>query len=153
MGLAANILRQIDSPALQPAERARLRCQLAKQMEEAGNYEAAREAMGELWQRIGERPQVSGLDEDAAAEVLLRVGSLTGWIGAAHQVEGAQEIAKDLISESAARFEAVQETEKVAEAYVDLAICYWREGAFDEAHVTLQEVLGKLAVKESEQRA
>lgn len=153
MGLTANILRQIDSPALQPAERARLRCQLAKQMEEAGNYEAAREAMGELWQRIGEHPQVSGLDEEAAAEVLLRVGTLTGWIGSANQIEGAQEIAKDLISESASRFEALQKTEKVAEAYVDLAICYWREGAFDEAHVTLQEVLVKLAAQDSEQRA
>src|SRR3954465_7677911 len=153
MTLATQILRQIDSPSLQPAERARLRCQLAKQLEDVGNYEAAREAMGELWQRIGERPQLSGLDESTAAEVLLRAGAITGWIGSSHQIEGAQEIAKDLISESASGFTALRETEKVAEAYVDLAICYWREGAFDEAHVTLQEVLGRLAAKESEQRA
>lgn len=153
MALTSNILRQIDDPKVQPAERARLRCQLAKQMEEAGNYEGAREALGELWQRIGDRPQTDGLDESTAAEVLLRAGAITGWIGSANQIEGAQEIAKDLISESAAKFEALHEAEKAAEAYVDLAICYWREGAFDEARVTLQEVLGRLAGKDSEQRA
>lgn len=153
MSLASQLLRQIDSSTLDYAERALLRCQLAKELEDAGNYEAARAAMGELWQRIGERPQLDRLDQRAAAEVLLRAGSLSGWIGSANQLEGAQEIAKDLITESATIFEALQETEKVAEAHVDLSICYWREGAFDEARVTLQQVLSRLADKDSEQKA
>jgi transcriptional regulator with PAS, ATPase and Fis domain len=153
MNLASQLLRQIDSPALNHAERARLRCQLAKELEDSGNYEVARTTMGELWQRIGERPQLEGLDQRTAAEVLLRAGSLSGWIGSANQLEGAQEIAKGLISESATIFQALQETEKVAEAYVDLAICYWREGAFDEARVTLREVLNRFADKDGEQKA
>lgn len=153
MGLAIQLHRQIDDPTLSRAERARLRCQLAKELEEAGNYEAARSAMGELWQRVGDRPQVGDLDQHTAATVLLRAGSLSGWIGSDKQIEGAQEIAKDLISESAAIFEALQEVERVAEARIDLAICYWREGAFDEARVTLQEVQSLLADKTSEQRA
>jgi transcriptional regulator with PAS, ATPase and Fis domain len=134
-------------------ERARLRCQLAKELEDSGNYEAARTAMSDLWQRIGERPQVDGLDQHTTAEVLLRAGSLTGWIGSANQIEGAQEIAKDLISESITTFESLQEIEKVAEAYIDLSICYWREGAFDESRVTLRGVLSRLADKDSEQKA
>lgn len=152
MDLRVKFLRQVDDPSLDRAERARLRCRAAKGLEDSGSYEAAREAMGELWQRIGERPAVGGLDAVTAAEVLLRAGSLTGWIGSANQVDGAQEVAKDLISESAAIFESLGETEKQAEAYVDLAICYWREGAFDEARVTLQEVVGRLAPERSEQR-
>jgi DNA-binding NtrC family response regulator len=153
MTLAAQLLRQIDNPALNLTERAQLRCQLAKELEDSGNYEGARAAMGELWRRVGERPQLDGLERHAVAEVLLRAGSLTGWIGSSRQIEGAQEIAKDLISESAAIFEALEDTEKAAEAYIDLSICYWREGAFDEARVTLREVLGRLAHQESEQRA
>jgi DNA-binding NtrC family response regulator len=153
MSLAFQLLRQIDNPALSHMQRALLRCQLAKELEDSGNFEAARDAMGELWGRIGERPQLAGLDERAAAEVLLRTGSLTGWIGSANQIDGAQEKAKDLISESAAAFEAMADVEKVAEAYIDLAICYWREGAFAEARLTLQEVLTRLADKESEQKA
>ena len=153
MSLASQLLRQIDNPALSLTERAQLRCQLAKDFEDSGNYEGARSALGELWQRVGERPQLAGLEQRTAAEVLLRAGSLTGWIGSSRQIEGAQEIAKDLISESASIFDALEETEKAAEAYVDLSICYWREGAFDEARVTLREVLGRLANQESEQRA
>jgi two-component system response regulator HydG len=153
MALASQLLRQIDNPTLDHAARARLRCQLAKELEDSGNYEAARAAMGELWQRVGQRPQLDGLDRHTAAEVLLRAGTLSGWVGSANQVEGAQEVAKDLINESATAFELLQETEKVAEARIDLAICYWREGAFDEARVTLQEVLNRLADSKSEQKA
>ncbi|MDT4895536.1 MAG: two-component system, NtrC family, response regulator AtoC [Acidobacteriota bacterium] len=153
MNLASQLLRQIDNPGLDLTERARLRCQLAKELEDSGNYEAARNALGEFWRRIGERPQIDGLDQPTASEVLLRVGSLTGWIGSANQVDGAQEIAKNLITESVTIFEALQESEKAAEAYIDLAICYGREGAFDEARVTLREVLNLLANKSSEQKA
>src|SRR4051794_40693515 len=154
MGLASQLLRQIDNPALDLTEQARLRCQLAKNLEDSGSYEAAREAMGELWQRVGEHPRLDGLDRHTAAEVLLRAGALSGWIGSANQIEGAQELAKDLITESATIFEELQETEKLAEAYIDLAICYWREGAFDEARATLQDVLqNRLAGSDGEQKA
>jgi transcriptional regulator with PAS, ATPase and Fis domain len=153
MNLTSQSLRRIDSRSLNFTEQALLRCQLAKELEDSGNYEAAREAMGEFWQRIGKQPQIKGLDQRAAAEVLLRAGSLSGWIGSTNQIDGAQETAKDLISQSAAIFESLQEMEKVAEAHIDLAICYWREGAFDEARVTLREVLSRLVGKDSEQKA
>jgi DNA-binding NtrC family response regulator/predicted negative regulator of RcsB-dependent stress response len=152
MNLASQLFRQVDDPSLNQAERAQLRCQFAKELEDSGNYEAARKAMGGFWQRIGDRPHLDGLDQHVTAEVLLRAGALSGWIGSANQIEGAQEIAKDLISESAALFETLQETEKVAEAHIDLAICYWREGAFDEARLTLREVLSRLGDKDSEQK-
>lgn len=153
MDLASHLLQLLDNPALGSIEQAQLRCLLAKELEEAGDYEAARRAMGGLWQRIGERPRLDSLDQRTAAEVLLRAGTLSGWIGSASQVEGAQEIAKDLISESATIFQSLGETEKTAEAHIDLAICYWREGAFDEARVTLGEALGRLAEKDVELRA
>jgi DNA-binding NtrC family response regulator len=153
MNLPSQLLKQVESPELSHAERAQLRCRMARELEDYGNYEAARAALGQLWERIGERPQLAGLDERTAAEVLLRAGALSGWIGSANQIDGAQEIAKDLISESAVLFEILQDEEKLAEARIDLAICYWREGACDEARVTLQEVLGRLGEQESAQRA
>lgn len=152
MTLRPQLVRQIESGELTHQERALLRCRIAKEFEESGNYEGARDALGELWKRIGDRPALDGFDETTAAEVLLRAGSLTGWIGSANQVEGAQETAKDLISESAAIYEKLEQSEKVAEAYVDLAICYWREGAYDEARATLGEVLHRLGDRDSEQR-
>src|SRR5688572_2369932 len=133
-------------------ERAQAACLRAKAFEAAGEYDAARTAMGEFWGRIGERPAVDGLDTIEQAEVILRAGTLTGWIGSARQLRGAQESAKDLISEAARLFEESGLLERVAEARVDLAICYWREGAFDEARVSCDDALQQLGDLESEQR-
>ena len=153
MDLETELLRQINDSTLSCNERAWLRCELAKKLEEAGNYIAAQEALGELWQRIGERPNLEGLDQRTSAEVLLRVGVLFGWIGSTRQLKDAQEKAKDLISESITIFETLQDTNKVAEALIDLGCCYWREGALDEARVTLKDALNRLEGKENELRA
>jgi CheY-like chemotaxis protein len=153
MNLAKEMLHQIANPTLTLNERTQLCCQLAKQLEEVGNYEGACEALGVLWQGVGGRPMLEGLDEQTTAEVLLRAGVLTGWLGSAKQVEGAQEAAKNLISESLTIFETLQSLEKVAEAQSDLAYCYWREGAFDESRVMLQEALARLNNIDSEVKA
>lgn len=153
MNLQTPLLSQLDNPALSRAERAHLRCEAARELEEAGNYEAARVAMGELWQRIGERPQLKGLDQRTAARVLLRAGVLTGWVGSSQQIEGAQETAKNLIGESLSVFEAAHEKENAAEALTELSVCYWREGAYDEARLTLQEALSRLKYNDGKQKA
>ncbi len=67
--------------------------------------------------------------------MLLQAGVLSGWLG---KVKGAQDAAKDLISESAALFEKLGEVNRVAAARADLAICYWREGAYREARAVLE---------------
>ncbi len=127
-------------------------CELAKGLEEAGEFESAAETLQPFWHGLPHRPQTEGLDDQAKAELLLRTGTLTGWLGSAKQVPGAQELAKDLISESADIFETLGMTEKVAEARVDLSTCYWREGALDEARVTLRLVLENLKDNRSEQK-
>jgi two-component system, chemotaxis family, chemotaxis protein CheY len=153
MTSVSQLLHQIADPTLTHNERARLRCQLAKELEDAGNYEAAREAMGDLWLRVGDHPTLQDLDEDTAAEVLLRAGVLTGWIGCVKQVEDAQESAKNLISESIARFQALDISIKVAEAQTEIGYCYWREGAFDEARIILNEALSRMANRADDLKA
>jgi tetratricopeptide (TPR) repeat protein len=122
-------------------ERILQQCEQARRFEEKSDYEAARTALGELWVGLGERPNIAGLDEQTQAEVLLRVGTLTGWISSTEQIEESQERAKDLISEGARLFARLGRTERVAEARINLAVCYWREGALDEARTMLQEPL------------
>ena len=127
-------------------------CELAKNLAEAGEFESACETLQPFWKGVPHRPETNSLTENAKAELLLRTGTLTGWLGSKKQITGAQEAAKDLISESASIFEALGNTEKIAEAWVDLAICYWREGALDEARVTLRLVLESLGTVQSEQK-
>jgi len=126
-------------------------CWLAKSFEEAGEFDRAAEILSPFWKGLPNRPDTKGLPDDVKAELLLRSGTLTGWLGSAKQISGAQELAKDLISESAAVFETLELSEKVAEARVDLAICYWREGGLDEARVALQLVQDDLKEFQSEQ--
>ena len=92
------------------------------------------------------------MDTEIGAELLLRCGTLTGWLGNLKQVKGAQEAAKDLIGESLSRFEQQGRVLRAAEARTELAYCYWREGAFDEARVLLQEVIEGLGEDGSELR-
>jgi CheY-like chemotaxis protein len=153
MYLAKELLHQIADPSLSPTQLAILRCRLARQLEQAGDYEGAREILGKIWQRVGERPAMEELDGKARAEVLLRVGALTGYIGSARQIEGAQEIAKNLLSESFPFFEALQNTEGMAEVQIETSVCYWRAGALDEARVMLHAALNSLADTEGDLRA
>lgn len=128
------------------------RCELAKNLEDAGDYEAAIAAMGELWTQDAAEI-VENLTETAAAEVLLRKGVLTGWMGSTRQLEGSQDDAKDLISKSIAIFEGRRDARKVAEAETELAYCYWRQGGFDEARAILDVALSRLSENETCQRA
>lgn len=123
------------------------RCRTAQELEETGRYEAARRQLRDVWRRIGERPDLSHLSARVAACVLLRAGTLSGWIGSARQIQGAQEFAKDLISESIERFAQLAEHEHADNARIDLAICYWREGAMDEARVLLRETIERAAAQ------
>jgi tetratricopeptide (TPR) repeat protein len=72
--------------------------------------------------------------------VLWRVGSLSGWLGSANQIAGAQEFARDLLTESITLFESLDQ-DKRAEAMGDLALCYWRSGAQDDGRALFQQAL------------
>lgn len=99
-------LKELDNPSLNEDERALLRCGIAADLIHKGQYEAAREVLGELWPGFGERPEVTKLSPSITAEVLLQCGVLTGWLGSAQNVQGAQEQAKDLLTEALRLFQS-----------------------------------------------
>jgi tetratricopeptide (TPR) repeat protein len=117
-------------------------CNFAKKLEESGEYANAVHEMGNWWQGIGVRPNVNELPDGQKAAVLSRIGALSGWLGSMQQIPDSQEKAKDLISEAAYLFQKINDHQNWAETRSDLAVCYWREGAFDEARVILNDVLG-----------
>ena len=78
---------------------------------------------------------------DTQAEVLWRVGALSGWLGSANQIPGAQEFARDLLTESIRLFESLDQQDKRAEAMGDLALCYWRSGAQDEGRALFRQAV------------
>ncbi len=138
-----NTLRIVEESGINRTDKATLRCALARELMQAGDYEGGSVALGNLWRGVGQKPEIENLDEQIQALVLLCAGSLTGWLGSVQQISGAQEQAKDLIGESLRRFEALGLPAKVVEAQTELGFCYWREGAYDEARVVMREALAR----------
>ncbi len=153
MTLADSRLKELDNPSLTEHERTLLRCRVASDFIHRGQYEAAREALGELWPGIGRRPEVKKLPPVTAAEVLLQCGTLTGWLGSARNVQGAQEQAQDLLSEARRKFKSQGKRAKASEAQYELGMCYWRLGSYDESRVTLEEALKGLGEHDGELKA
>jgi tetratricopeptide (TPR) repeat protein len=136
--------QKIRTAHLTPNEEALLRCEAALELKDRGDYEKAREALGHLWVGLGERPEVKGLHASVAAEVLLCVGNLTGWLASRRNLKEGQETAKDLITEGITFYESIHDAIKIAAARVELARCYWRQGELNEARTLLTEALQKL---------
>ncbi|MBA3240396.1 MAG: tetratricopeptide repeat protein [Acidobacteria bacterium] len=153
MDLASDKLKQLDNPTLTPDQRALIRCQAAAGFIHAGQYEAARDALGDMWQGVGRRPFTEALKKATTAEALLQCGVLSGWLGSARNMSGSQEAAKDLISEALRLFESLKQPVKVAEAQYELGICYWRIGAFDNARVVLVEASREVGDKDTDLKA
>jgi tetratricopeptide (TPR) repeat protein len=153
MNLADERLKELDNPSLTETERTLIRCRVAADLIHRGQYEAARETLGGLWLGVGQRPPVSELPPAVDAEVLLQCGTLTGWLGSVRNVSGAQEQAKDMLSEAARTFRAQGMPAKVSETQYELAACYWRLGQLDEARVVLQEALKPLTDADVELKA
>jgi len=144
MSLRASLLRTLENSNLSVNDRVERCCEATRELENRGEYEEARKVLGDYWPRIGEAPNLTGLEESTAAELLLRAGVITGIIGAQRQILDAQEIAKDLITQSQSIFESHQAIKKIAEARTELGHCHWRTHELNEAHDCFQEAISLL---------
>ena len=153
MTLADEHLKQLDELSVTVGGRTLSRCRQASDCILKGQFEAAAEALGELWRGVGQRPATEEMTAPVEAEVLLQCGTLTGWLGSARHINGAQEQAKDLLFEALRIFRSQGMASKASEVQYELGICYWRLGAFDEARLMLTEAAGPLANEDAELKA
>lgn len=149
MKIVENSIDYANYTAVEINTMAKICCQKARRFEDAGSYSTAESVMSPFWNGVGTRPHIERLDEDIKAEVLLRCGVITGWIGNNKSIPHSQEWAKDLISESYFVFENLGLPEKAIEAQIELAPCYWRGGAFDEARIFLSMTIEKIKFDEA----
>ena len=124
-------------------------CAIAREKLETGDYSAGCEALGQWW-RLGEWPHHRGLTDLAAAELLLVAGTLSGWVASSQRIPGGRKPAEALLNGSIAIFEQLGEVNRAAEGRIELACCYYHQGAFDIAELTLQSALKSLTENQSE---
>ena len=146
MSLLTSLLRELENSSLSVNDRVERCCEATRDLENTGEYEDAQKVLRDFWPRIGEAPDLTGLEESTAAELLLRAGVLTGIIGAYRPIPEAQTIAKDLITQSRAIFESRQNQKKIAEARTELAFCHCRTHDLNEARACLKEALSILTI-------
>lgn len=118
-------------------------CARARAREEVGDYAGAC-ALLEQWWQLGQEPRAKGLDNRAAAELWLRAGTLTGWLGGAESPGTHNKKAQSWISKGLALFELVGDEKGVTECHLELGQCYYREGALDSATEYYQAALNYL---------
>jgi tetratricopeptide (TPR) repeat protein len=154
MNLTAELIKhREETSGLSRQEQVKRSCDLARQFEKLGEYEAACDAILEFWPNRDSELRLDSVDDETSAEALLRAGSLAGRVGSADQTEGSQESAKNLITQSLELFEKLGNTKGAIEAQGELGLCYWREGAYDEARIHLENALRRLGRDESDLRA
>jgi len=92
------------------------------------------------------------MKSDAAADLLLIAGTLSGWISSTRHIDGGQKPAEGLLNGAIALFEQSNQPTRAAEARIELAYCYYRQGLFDFARSTLRSSIDLLPSNESELR-
>jgi signal transduction histidine kinase/ActR/RegA family two-component response regulator len=147
--MEAKIKAQIESSPWTVSEQVKACCTIAREKLEAGDYDEGCAAL-QRWWTVGEWPKHSGLEDHAAAELLFTAGVLSGLVGSIKQTFGGQKPAEGLLNGAITLFERLGERTRVAEARVELACCYYRQGLFDLARVTLRSALNDLSEHEQE---
>jgi signal transduction histidine kinase/ActR/RegA family two-component response regulator len=152
MPLDSKLPERTHSSPLSLNEQVHACCTIAHEQLEIGDYDAGCAALRPWW-NLGEWPKQQGLNNQAAAELLLTTGTLSGWIASTRQVHGDQKWAEALLNGAIALFEQLEERTRAAAGRIELAGCYYREGLFDLARATLQSTLKSLPEHETELRA
>jgi len=141
------LLEPTQTSPLTLSEQVQACCTIAREQLELGDYDGGCAALRPWW-NLAEWPRHHGLSNEAAAELLLTAGTLSGWIAGTRQIHGDQKWAQALLNGAIALFEQIGEGTRAAEGRIELAGCYYREGLFDLSRATLRAAIESLSEDE-----
>lgn len=150
--MGTSLIKHVDEPSLTSSEQVLACCATAREKLEIGDYDSGCSAL-QPWWALGEWPSQSGLNNLAAAELLLTAGTLSGWVASSKHILGGRKPAEALLSGSIAIFEQIDERIRAAEGRIELACCYYHQGAFDLARTMLHRALRDLPNQERDLRS
>lgn len=121
-------------------------------LERQGRYEEALSEIGDLWRDKTTLPDTEGLSPQLKAELILRCGSLFGFLGHTKQIPESQEKSRNLLTYARNLFLEIYEVEKISECENYLALSYWRTGEVNEAKSWLEESFSRNLPESSDTR-
>lgn len=131
----------MNSPQTNSSKLPAIVLQRIVELERRGKYDEALSEISGLWDDILNPPDVSALEPEVAAEMLLRCGSLIGFYGHSRQIREAQQLSKDLLFDAKGRFLDLEMHEQAAECDTSLALACWRSGELLDADIWLDEAM------------
>ena len=144
MPVDTEFLKHIHPLPFTLSEQVQASCTIAREQLQAGDYDAGCAAL-QPWWTIGEWPRQANLTDRASAELLLVAGTLSGWVASTRQIAGGRKPAEGLLNGAIAIFEQLRDKVRAAECRIELACCYYHQGAFDLARTTLYIALKDLS--------
>lgn len=136
--------RHIPSLELTSSEQVQVYCAVVREQIDVGNYDAGCRLLRPWWS-FGKWPNVEGLNQQSSADLLFTTGELAGFVASSTQLQRGQRHGEELLHGSVALFEQLGLKSRAAEARIELALCYQRQGLLDIARSTLIRVLGDLS--------
>ncbi len=121
-------------------------------LERSGRFETGLALFGDNFSKADFLPDVEDLTASEAAEILLRFGSLIGFYGYKHQLDGAQDRSKDILTMAHTRYVELNDIAKIAECESYIALGYWRKSEFKEAMIWVDEALSHGLPRNSDPR-
>ena len=134
---------------LSESERVEASCTIAREKLEIGDYDGGVAVLRRWWD-VGQWPRQRGLNNKAAAELLLAAGTLSGLLATSNQFAGGQRSAEALLSGSIALFEQIERKDRAAEGRIELGWCYFWQGLFDLAQASLRSSFETLSNEQPE---
>jgi TolB-like protein len=144
--------KQLFTSSLSPNEEIQVLCAIAREQIEIGNYDAGCVILCNWW-RPGQWPNLNGLSSHGAADLLFTTGSLAGSLSSTGRIKKGQKHAEDLLSGSVGIFEHLGAKRRAAEARIELALSYYRQGKFPLSRNSLLKILDELKPEDSELRS
>jgi len=153
---SVEILESIHVPqlyfrTLSPNEDSQILCTVAREQIEVGNYDAGCLMLKRYW-IPGEWPKLDGLTSHSAADLLFTAGSLAGCLSSTGRIQKGQKHAEALLSGSIGIFEHLGAKRATAEAKIELALSYYRQGLFDLSSKMLLKVIQELHTVDNDLR-
>jgi tetratricopeptide (TPR) repeat protein len=143
---------QLYSRTLSSNEESQILCTVVREQIEVGNYDAGRLLLRRYW-TPGDWPKLNHLTSHSAADLLFTTGSLAGCLSSAGRIQKGQKHAEALLCGAIGMFEHLGAKRAAAEAKIELALSYYRQGMFDLASGTLLKVIQELQFDDSDLRS
>lgn len=143
---------QLYSDTLSPNEEVQIHCLITREQVEVGNYEAGRLVLQKYW-LPGEWPKLDGLSSASAADLLFTCGFLAGCLASTGRIQKGQKEAEALLSGSIGIFEQIGAKRSAAEARIELALSYYRQGMFEVARNLLIKLIEQLQSVDADLRS